>query len=546
MITGVANATQDGIPLLAITAQTKIENFGRGGLQESSCTAIDTIGIYKNFTRYNTLVSHPKQLEQKVIKAILAAFREPAGAAHLSLPVDITRAPAQQPTLAPHLAELIQKTPLLDTNGVTALFREISAARKICFVLGQGARDAIGRILTLALMLNASVITTPFGKGLVSPYHRQFRGVIGMAGHTSATETLQDNSLDCVIAVGTSLGEFATGNWPDCLLNRRLIHVDRNAEHFLGSHTAQCHIHSDPLQLFEQLELLLRSARNLGNHATSIPPYNAGLIELRQKPRLAYSTEKAKLIHSPALPNCSLNEPEKYLSDAAPIKPQRLMSILPALLPPGTRFVADGTGANFWAIHYLHVPDRRVAERRSALERRSATVDVVEHRVGSTRRRSEKRSAWESLYRCPGEFGSMGWGLGAAIGTAFGNPTVPVVALTGDGSMLMNGQELTVALQHRLSVIFVVLNDRALGTVKHGQRLAGAERLGFELPEVDFSAMAHAMGIDACRIQGPHEFLNLDMAAICKRRQPYLIDVLIDPEEVLPLGGRMKALEPSS
>jgi acetolactate synthase-1/2/3 large subunit len=137
----------------------------------------------------------------------------------------------------------------------------------------------------------------------------------------------------------------------------------------------------------------------------------------------------------------------------------------------------------------------------------------------------------------------MGWGLGAGVGTALGSPDMPVVVLTGDGSMLMNGQEITVALQHRLTVIFVVLNDGGLGTVKHGQRLAGAERVGFELPDIDFAAMASAMGIEACRIRSPEDLRAVNFDEICGQRRPYLLDILIDPEEVLPLGGRMKALE---
>jgi acetolactate synthase-1/2/3 large subunit len=90
------------------------------------------------------------------------------------------------------------------------------------------------------------------------------------------------------------------------------------------------------------------------------------------------------------------------------------------------------------------------------------------------------------------------------------------------------------------------MNDSALGTVKHGQKLAGAEPIGFDLPVVDFAAMAQAMGINACRIQSPEQLIKIDFLEICQRKQPYLIDVLIDPEEAPPLAGRMKALEARS
>jgi len=211
------------------------KNFGRGGLQESSCTAVDTVGMYRHCTRYNTLVSHPKQLEQKLISAILAAFREPGGAVHLSVPADVARALANANNPSVDLARLTKKSEFADDAKIAQLWEKISAARKIAFVLGEGARGAVGHILSLALELDAVVVATPFGKGLISPYHRQFRGIIGVSGHSSAAAALRDPAVDCIISIGTSLGEFATGNWNGpALLNPRLIHIDANAEHFSG------------------------------------------------------------------------------------------------------------------------------------------------------------------------------------------------------------------------------------------------------------------------------------------------------------------------
>ena len=106
----------------------------------------------------------------------------------------------------------------------------------------------------------------------------------------------------------------------------------------------------------------------------------------------------------------------------------------------------------------------------------------------------------------------------------------------------MNGQELTVALQNNLTVIFIVMNDGALGTVKHGQRLAGAEEVGYDLPNVDFSAFARSMGIDALRITHPDEFDEIDFAVLCKKQGPTLIDVVIDADEMPPLSTRIKTI----
>ena len=136
----------------------------------------------------------------------------------------------------------------------------------------------------------------------------------------------------------------------------------------------------------------------------------------------------------------------------------------------------------------------------------------------------------------------MGWAIGAAVGQALASPGRPVVCITGDGSLLMSGQEITVAVQEGLPVIFVVLNDSALGMVKHGQRLGGAEPIAFELPQVDFCAYAKAMGADGHIIHSPKDLLHLDVDDLCNRPGPTLLDVRVDPEEVPPMGLRMQVL----
>jgi acetolactate synthase-1/2/3 large subunit len=211
----------------------------------------------------------------------------------------------------------------------------------------------------------------------------------------------------------------------------------------------------------------------------------------------------------------TLDEQDKYDSNDAPIKPQRLMRELPNLFPPNTRYLAD-TGNSFsWTTHYLLPYDRRMAG--------------VRDNTGG-------------LVRACLDFAPMGWAIGCAVGTAFARPSDPVVCITGDGSMLMNGQEITVALQHGIRVIFIVLNDGALGMVRHGQRLTGAESVGTELPKVDFAAFARAMGIDGFVIESPDDLAQLDIAAMCDKRGPTLLDVRVDPEEAPPIGIRAATL----
>lgn len=168
-----------------------------------------------------------------------------------------------------------------------------------------------------------------------------------------------------------------------------------------------------------------------------------------------------------------------------------------------------------WAIHYLHPYDRRIGGRRQSKG---------------------------SIFWTPFEYASMGWAIGAAIGTALAKPGIPVVCVTGDGSVLMSGQELTVAIEQGLPVIFVILNDSALGMVKHGQRLGGAEPIGFGLPKVDFAAYAHALGAPGVIIESAEDLHALNIGSLCRRRGPTVLDVRIDAEEVPPMQSRMRML----
>ena len=94
LLTGVANAYADAIPLLVITAQPSIERFGLGALQEGSSTGINTISIFERCTHFNTLISHAAQFEHKLVMAISYAHSNQKGPVHLSVPLDVMRAPA--------------------------------------------------------------------------------------------------------------------------------------------------------------------------------------------------------------------------------------------------------------------------------------------------------------------------------------------------------------------------------------------------------------------------------------------------------------------
>ncbi len=519
LITGVASAFENNIPMLVITAQTALTNFGRKALQESSDTGVNTVGMFQFCTGYNTLVSHADQFEHKLVTAIMTAVSS-ACPVNLSIPLDILSAPLGIDQPSYDIASLVRPSHVQDDQAVDELCRQLQSATDIVFVLGGGCHEATAVVLQAAFRLRARIVTTPDGKGIISPYHPLFRGVIGFAGHDIAEQTLLDPAVDTVVAVGTTLGEWASNGWDvKTVLNNRLIHIEPLESNLTRSPMARLHVRGRVLSIFETIVTRLDSAALEG----SIEAQCRDMDELRWKAKGAVSWQRGTLENIPG-EGLSQWEREK-------VKPQWLMEHLTRLFPQSTKYLADSGNSVAWAIHYLHPFDRRILERRQAEQSEAA----------SERRDNGRRGTSAGLFQAALEFSSMGWAIGAAVGASLASPGQPVVCITGDGSMLMSGQEITVAAQHSLPVVFLVLNDSALGMVKHGQRLGGAENIGSELPNIDFSALAASMGVRSFRIACAQDLMDLNVNDIV-HDGPTLLDVIIDPEEVPPMALRMKIL----
>jgi acetolactate synthase-1/2/3 large subunit len=489
LITAVASAYCDEVPMLVITPQTALPKFGKLGLQDSSYDAIDTVSMFGFCTRYNTLISHPDQLEGKLFAAITSASRGPRGPAHLSIPMDLMTTPVGDRAVAFHVAAMMRQPSLVDERALDELSQAIignllEGSNKIVLFIGQGCGETTRQIIEFAEQINAEFVTTPMGKRWVNSHHPLYRGVFGFAGHDSARACLMDENVSMVVAVGADFGELSTNGWDQAaLMNEKLVHIDTTMKNFEYSPMASLHVCGSLDVIFNTLLHLVRVTPGLA----------AKLAQRRRE--LEGKMDTGTLVRSQA----------ECMSSSSPLHPARVMRELTNRLPVETRFLIDAGNSWCWATHFLH-PKQAGA------------------------------------YRIAMGYGAMGWAIGAAVGTAHGAREVPVVCITGDGSYLMNGQEITTAVAEGLGVIYVVLNDQALGMVKHGQRMGGAERVGYQLPPVDFAAMARACGVEAYTVVKPEDFDAIDFSALSRKRAPTLIDVRIDAEVVPPMGSRVRVL----
>ncbi len=484
LITGVASAYADRTPMLVITPQTALPNFGKRGLQESSSDAVDIVGMFEHCTQYNSLVSHPEQLEGKLYSALLHAYRRPRGPVHLSIPMDILSAPVKGETSRFQVAHLFRQPQSMDDVAYQALEKRLGKTKKPVLFLGRGCRHAIELIMSYAELSNIPIVTTPTGKSWVSAYHPLNRGVFGFSGHQSACDTLLDPDVDLIIAVGTAMGELSTSGCNKQLMSEKLVHVSASPEDFARTPMACLHLSGDLRTIFSNL------------HNNAMLNGNKFVCE-------KYETDNSGDDYLPA--NIEVIEPESVNKKSSLIMPQAVMRELAQRFPKDARYIVDAGNAWAWATHYLFLEET-------------------------------------GLQRTGFGFGAMAWAIGAAVGTALGNKDHPVVCITGDGSYLMSGQEITVAVAEQLPVIFIVLNDSALGMVKHGQRMGGAEPIGYELPTVDFAMVAKGMGAQGITIRNIEDFAALDIEQLCNANGPTLLDIHIDPEAIPPIGARVNKL----
>ena len=481
LITGVANAWEENLPMLVITAQTPMTKFGKKALQDSSCSAIDVVGMFKHCTKYSTLVSHTDQLENKLITAFMTANTPPKGPVHLSLPADIVN--TQLPILPDVNTHLFEQTVSVSTpSALEQLKSEIGTAERILLFVGENCKLEENQLIQFAEQINAAIVSDPTGKRWVDETHPRYCGVFGLSGHQKARSLVMDQKYDMVLALGTQIGELGTSSWSPALLSPKLIHIDDSTTAFSRTPNAHLHICGVLSDIIGQLTTSAAILRAQGKRWQD----------------LTATVADQPLLTTPLLSAAN--------SNAVPLKPQRAFHALGRNLPEDTRIFIDAGNAWAWSIHYM------------------------------------QRANTQGLFRIAMAYGSMTWAIGASVGSCVSNPAAPHLCITGDGSYLMAGQEITVAIQQQVPLVMMILNDTALGMVKHGQRLGGAEETGFTLPSINYAALANALGIEGLAVETPRQLDEIDFDRLFSKKEPTIIDLRIDPEEVPPLGERIKGI----
>ncbi|MFC0180721.1 acetolactate synthase large subunit [Thorsellia kenyensis] len=471
LVTAIADAKMDSIPIVCITAQVPNNMIGTDAFQE-----IDTYGISIPITKYNYLVRDVKDLTQILLDAFTLAQSGRPGPVWVDIPKDVLMANVEESTVLETIKNYSIDSNLFVSSlssdeldkKITEAASWIKAAKKPVLYLGGGIVHANASIDALQLAEKAQLPTTMtlMGLGSIPTTHPLAIGMLGMHGARYTNLILHESDL--LVVVGARFDDRAVGKVAEFCPNAKIIHIDIDAAEIDKIKTAHLAIELDAQEALQRL------------------------------------VQKVEVM-----------ERKEWLNE---------VDILRNNYPLVTDSL-DSPLSHYGLINHC----AQYADNEAFI-----TTDVGQHQMWV---------AQSYPFRIPrqwltsGGLGTMGFGVPAAIGAALAYPDKQVICFTGDGSIMMNIQELATLAEHQLNVKIVLLNNRALGMVHQQQTLFYEEEIYASTyhDRTNFIKIAEGFGIDTCDLNSegnPAEALRIKLST----RGPCLIHAMIDlNEKVYPV-----------
>ena len=455
LVTGIANAYLDSVPLVAITGNVATEALGRDSFQE-----VDIVSITQPVVKHNFMVKDVSELEQTIKEAFLIANSGRKGPVLIDIPKDVQVNECEYGIAV--LPKMPEKAELpYDEEGVIQL---LNSAKKPFIYAGGGVIACGGEdyLRTLAEKLNAPVALSMMGRTAFPDSHPLSLGLVGMHGSYQAAKV--QSECDLMLAVGVRFSDRATGNLSAYTKNCKIIHVDIDKAELGKNLSPDFSVQSDVKKWMKAVLPKLKERKN-SEWWREIESYK------------------------------KVNIPEK-----GSFHPRNILETL-------RRFTKDDT---------------------------VVATDVGQHQMWTAQYyRFEK----PGTFLTSGGLGTMGYGLGAAIGACLAKNKEETVLITSDGSFSMNCNELCTAVKEGLPITIVLLNNQVLGMVRQWQTAFFGERYSATIldRETDFVKLIEAYGGKGFSI---HKLSELEKALEERKTiaGPVLLDCHIDKDEkVLPM-----------
>lgn len=445
----------------------------------------DMVGISRPVVKHSFLVKRTEDIPAVLKKAFYLASSGRPGPVVIDLPKDIVGPAVRMPYAYPQDVSMRSYNPTVQGHRgqIKRALQTILAAKKPVMYVGGGAINAgcEAELLALAEQLNLPVTSSLMGLGAFPGTHRQSVGMLGMHGTYEANKTM--HHADVIFAVGVRFDDRTTNNLAKYCPDATVLHIDIDPTSISKTVGADIPIVGDARQVLVQMLELLAQDEKAQDH-DALRDWWQSIEQWRARDCLGYD------------------------KNSGTIKPQAVIETLHRLTK-GDAYVTSDVGQHqmFAALYYPFDKPRR----------------------------------WINS----GGLGTMGFGLPAALGVKLALPEETVVCVTGDGSIQMNIQELSTALQYNLPVVVVNLNNRYLGMVKQWQDMiySGRHSQSYMDSLPDFVKLAEAYGHVGIAIRTPDELESKLAQALAEKERLVFVDVTVDEtEHVYPMqirGGSM-------
>ncbi|CAH6636199.1 acetolactate synthase large subunit [Pseudocitrobacter vendiensis] len=459
LVTAIADARLDSIPLVCITGQVASSLIGTDAFQE-----VDTYGISIPITKHNYLVRNITELPQVIADAFRIAQSGRPGPVWIDIPKDVQTAEIELNEL-PEPGDRAP-TPEFSAESVREAAAMINAAQRPVLYLGGGVINAPERVRELAEKANLPTTMTLMALGMLPKAHPLSLGMLGMHGARSTNFILQQSDL--LVVLGARFDDRATGKVAEFCPNAKIIHVDIDRAELGKIKQAHVAIQADVDDVLAQL-----------------------LPQIDAQPRNAWREKVAELQQE-----------------------------FPCAIPQETDPLS----------HYGLINAVAACVNDDAI----IATDVGQHQMWTAQAYPLNRPR---QWLTSGGLGTMGFGLPAAVGAALANPDRKVLCFSGDGSLMMNIQEMATAAENQLDVKIILMNNEALGLVHQQQSLFYKQGVfAATYPGmINFMQIAAGFGLATCDLNSETDPQGA-LQAIINRPGPALIHVRIDPhEKVYPM-----------
>lgn len=469
LITGIATANMDSIPMVCITGQVGNPYIGKDSFQEA-----DIVGITTPITKHNYLVKKVEQLPRVIKEAFFIARTGRPGPVVIDIAKDVfsTQFEYEYPktvNLRGYSGEFTGKE-----EEIVAAVEAIKNAKRPLFFIGGGLTlSGQSKLFREVVKLSGiPVITSLMGLGCIPSTQEGFLGMVGMHGSYAANMAVQQ--CDLLITLGARFDDRVTGKLSAFAPNAKIVHFEVDKAEINKNVPVEYPVFGDlrwSMPIF--LNLMIRSC---DNYEKQIKEWREHVIAMNEE------------------------HPFSYKQNAETILPQQLIEKVSDLVDDDTIVVTDVGQHQMWAAQFFNSRKPR-------------------------------------QFLTSGGLGTMGYGLPAAMGAKLAKPDQKVVVFTGDGSVMMNIQELATMADNNIDVKIVLLHNSVLGMVYQWQKLFYGHRFSNTIMDtkVDFVKLAEAMGIKGVRIQGLEGF-EANLQAALEGEGATLIDVILPPnEDVLPM-----------